>query len=268
MNLKNFLSSLFLIGFLFSGCSKSSPEISTNANLSEDSISPNPNKILVDASRDGGVWWFPQSSDSAFHADQYHQGKALVDWLIDQGYQVDELGRGTVFNTNLLKHYSKIIRAGAFGDDYTNEEILAYKDFLQRKGSLLLIRDFVNNLDHDYLSENILGLQFEGIITGGVTLFAHHPITSGVDYLMYGTGSVITNAKGNPHITILGKLDSGYYLDRNLNGIYDGNDIIAPAVMGILDTYPKCRIFFIGDINGLEYLPQPFTENLFNWLFQ
>jgi len=67
---------------------------------------------------------------------------------------------------------------------------------------------------------------------------------------------------------ILGSFDSNYYFDRNNDGIFDEGDILAPPVMGILYTYSNSRIFFLGEINGLETIPQPFTQNLFTWLFQ
>ena len=222
----------------------------------------------MDASKDGGAWRFPQSSDSVFSADKYHQGKALADYLDSLGYLVDQLPRGKVISDTLLRNYNKIIRAGGF-EAYTGDEILAYENFLNRKGSLLLLEDFVNYPDVDSLSEH-LGVKFEGVITGFVTQFVPNPITAGVSSYLYDAGSVVANASNNPNIIVLGSFDSNYFLDRNNNGIYDEGDILAPPAMGILNNpkYPDSRIFFLGDINGLEYIPQPFTQNLFTWLFQ
>jgi hypothetical protein len=39
------------------------------------------------------------------------------------------------------------------------------------------------------------------------------------------------------------------------------------AAMGFLH-HSKARVFFIGDTNGIEQVPQPFTNNLVQWLFQ
>jgi hypothetical protein len=65
---------------------------------------------------------------------------------------------------------------------------------------------------------------------------------------------------------ILGSFDSSYFLDSNLDGIYNPGELKAPPVMGKLTNYPG-KIFFLGETNGLESIPQPFTQNLVNWLF-
>ena len=58
-----------------------------------------------------------------------HQGKGLADYLRSLGYHVDELPRGAVITNELLTNYSKIIRGPAFFD-YTDEELAAYKNFM------------------------------------------------------------------------------------------------------------------------------------------
>jgi len=55
------------------------------------------------------------------------------------------------------------------------------------------------------------------------------------------------------------------YADLNFNGIQDAGEPTAPPVMGILN-YPKSKVFFIGDTNGLEVQPQPFIDNLIKWM--
>jgi hypothetical protein len=49
-------------------------------------------RVLIDASKDGGLWWFPQAG--TFDAAQYHQGKAFAHSLRQDGAEVVELGRG------------------------------------------------------------------------------------------------------------------------------------------------------------------------------
>ena len=39
------------------------------------------------------------------------------------------------------------------------------------------------------------------------------------------------------------------------------------AVMGVLNT-DHAKVFFIGDMNGIELLPQPLVQNLVAWGFQ
>jgi hypothetical protein len=255
--------------FIMLGCQKSTSDIEDPATAQRQENDPkngtSGEKILVDASKDGGVWWFPQGT-GAFSADADHQGKALADYLRNMGYQVDELPRGVVITASLLSQYDKIIRAPAFFP-YTDAEIGAYDNFLKKPGSLMLLQDHLTYTTNDKLSEH-LGIEFSGAVSGTVTDYAAHQITQGVSELPYIAGSVITNASNNPAITILGSLDNASFLDLNNNGVFDADDINAPPVMGILTNYPSSKIFFMGDGNGIEAIPQPLTQNLISWLFQ
>jgi hypothetical protein len=257
------------LAFTQFGCQK---DLAREASLSiEDSnkvsVEIDTGRILVDASRDGGVWWFPQSPLTGFSASDDHQGKYLADWLVSQGYIVDELPRDTLITANLLARYNKVIRAGSIVTPYTTGEIQAYDDYLNRGGALLLAQDHLAYYPNDDLSEH-LGVHFAGVAKGTVTQFASHDITVGVTGFPYLVGSGVTNALNNPDITVIGSLDSSSFLDLNNNGILDQNEIVAPVVMGIVNKYPKSRIFFIGDLNTLEVIPQPFTDNLLKWLFR
>jgi len=203
--------------------------------------------ILVDASKDGGGWWFPQSPSTGFTTFNQHQGKALADYFRNLGYQVDELPRGATITSELLDKYSKVIRPTAFFS-YSAEEITAYTSFLNKSSSLLLISDHLQNTVNDQLSAS-LGLAFEGSYSGPITSFQPHAITSGVTSLNYIAGSVIRNCDPS-RITVLGYQTT-----------------TGAAAMGIV-KHPSSKIFFIGDVNGIEEVPQPFIANLKNWLFQ
>ena len=207
---------------------------------------PASKSILVDASKDGGGWWFPQSPATGFSATNPHQGTALADYFRSLGYQVDELPRGAIITSELLDKYSKVIRPSAFFS-YSTEEIKAYTSFLNRSSSLLLISDHLTNTVNDQLSAS-LGLAFEGAYWGPITSFQPHAITSGVTSLNYIAGSVIRSWDPSK-ITVLGYQTTG------------------AAAMGIVN-HPSSKIFFIGDVNGIEQVPQPFISNLSNWLFQ
>jgi hypothetical protein len=63
----------------------------------------------------------------------------------------------------------------------------------------------------------------------------------------YIAGAVLPST-ATPGIQVLGSLSTG------------------EAVMGLVTNRPA-RIFFIGDINGLEGMPQPLVNNLFAWGF-
>ena len=50
-------------------------------------------RIVVDASKCGGVWWFPQGKNG-FDPTKDHQGKRLADDLKSSGWEVEEIARG------------------------------------------------------------------------------------------------------------------------------------------------------------------------------
>jgi hypothetical protein len=256
--MKHLLTSAFL-SFLFLACKKTPVDETTGANpatfvtaTTKDTVTYTPSDgqydassklILIDASRDGGVWWYPQSS--GFSAANHHQGKALADYLRNLGYKVHELPRGAAITSELLNKYSNIIRAGGFGN-YTTTEIAAYESFLNKSSSLLLLQDHLTNFPNDQLSTR-LGINFQGAQQGTINQFVPHAVTSGVTSFNFYVGSVIKNPDLS-RMTILGSLPTA-------------------AAMGIL-THSTSRIFFIGDMNGLEAVPQPFTLNLAQWLFR
>lgn len=209
--------------------------------------------ILIDASKDGGVWWYPQSAATGFVATNNHQGKKLADYFRSLGFKVDEIGRGTIITNDLLRNYNNIIRAGGFGN-YTPDEIAAYETFLSRSSSLLLLQDHLTNFPNDQLSAS-LGAVFTGVQAGTVTSFESHPITTGVSSFPFMMGSVIRNPDPTK-MTILGSIVTTI-----------GGETSNTGVMGVLH-HPTSRIFFIGDTNGIETIPQPFTLNLIKWLFR
>ena len=219
-------------------------------------------KILVDSSKDGGGWWFPQSAATGFSPAAPHQGRDLAVYLRNFGYTVDELPIGHVINASLLAPYKMVIRGAPFYN-YTAAEVAAYDSFLKGNVSLLLISDHMQNTSNDRLSE-YLGVQFAGVAYGTITHLNTHTITTGVTSIPFIAGSAVINTNTS-NMTILGNLDANEYVDLNKNGIYDNLDIKAPPVMGILQ-HPTAKIFFLSDVNGLEQLPQPFFNNLIKWL--
>ena len=255
------VAAVMLYAFMLSSCQKTPTTILSVAEHSDAALQTNDkmpgNKILIDASRDGGAWWFPQEPSVGFSSDADHQGKQLADYLRSQGYEVNELPRGTTITDDLLNQYDKVIRTAGYGT-YTSSEIEAYDHFINRTSSLMLLQDHLLYYTNDNLSEH-LGVQFAGGSGGGINELASNSITAGVTSLSYGGfGSVVINATDNSTMTILGWVD---------NSVSVG-DISSRAVMGTLNSYPTCRIFFMGDVNGLESVPQPFVDNLIQWAFK
>jgi hypothetical protein len=201
-------------------------------------------RILIDASHDGGVWWFPQAGP-VFLADQQHQGRALAEYLRSRGYEVDELGRNQLVSKSLLSEYRYVIRAGEWGP-YSAQELAAYRSFVEREVTLLLLSDHRKTDSRDELGE-MLGITFSGVIYGTITRLAEHPITEHVTSVRWIAGAEVT-AFDPDETEILGWV----------------NDSV--PVMGVLKSHPA-KIFFIGDTNGLEQVPQPLVDNLIEWGF-
>jgi len=203
--------------------------------------------VLVDASRDGGIWWSPQVFP--FDPSKPHRGTGLANYLKHLGYSVKELEPGTTITKDFLKQYKFIIRAGGDGG-YSPDEMEAYRLFLRNNSAMLLINGPQQSFPNDQLSL-FLGLKFEGSYTGTITTFNTHAITAGVSSLDYVAGSVILKPDSNAVTTL------AYFNNASIQNA---------TAMGILH-YPGSRIVFVGDPDGLELLVQPLTDNLIRWLF-
>jgi len=220
-------------------------------------------KILIDASHDGGVWWFPQSEATGFDKDQWHQGKAFADLLREKGFHVDELGRGPELTEKMFFGYYIIIRANGF-QAYTKQELQVYSNLIKRGTNMVFFTDHKKYDPVDELGDQ-LGLKFVGSATGKISRLIPHMITENILSIDYIAGSALINVDINPDIEVLGALGEEDYVDLNFNQIRDINEPAGLPVMGILH-YPGSNIFFIGDMNGLQVMPQPFIDNLIKWL--
>ena len=218
-------------------------------------------RILVDASRDGGVWWFPQTPP--FDPGAPHQGRQLADHLRSLGHRVTELprssGPGPHLDEAMLAGYDLVIRAVGLGG-YAASEIDAYRAFVDRGGALLLLAD------HGAPDDLALGfgLRFEGVNRGirRLNRFTPHRITQGVGSLRYQAGGGLTRSPRGA--LILGRLSRLSYLDRNENGHRDPGEPCGPAVLGAL-TRGFGRVVFCGDANLWLAVPQPLVRNTLAW---
>ncbi len=200
-------------------------------------------RILIDASRDGGVWWFPQGE--SFDPDAPHQGREFAEYLRSLGYVVDELGRDVAVTSPLLDNYSMVIRAGEWGRARA-EELRAYGLFLRRRVTLVLLSDHRNTDPTDELAES-LGVTFGGAVEGAITILGDHPIVQGTEGTPYLVGAAVTDYEP-AKIEILGQLADG------------------TLVMGLVRS-TNAKIFFCGDTNTFELVPQPLVDNLLAWGF-
>jgi hypothetical protein len=221
-------------------------------------------KILIDASHDGGVWWFPQWEETGFDPNQWHQGQPFAEMLRSKGFEVTELGRGIELTEEMFFGHYIVIRAGGF-QPYSAGELDVYSKLIDRGVNLVFFADHKKNDPSDELGEIILGINFKGAANGTITKFGEHEIMAGMTSLNYIAGSAILSTDINPDMVILGWLGEDDFTDMNYNNVKDADEPVGSAVMGVLN-YPKSRIFFIGDMNGIEIQPQPFINNLITWM--
>ena len=206
-------------------------------------------RVLVDSSRDGGAWWFPQPfSPGVFDPALEHQGKALADYLRSQGMVVHELPRPYLITDGLLQGYQLVIRPGVSRyASYEKSEIAAYSQYVSGGGQLILLSEYTrSNLPStvpDMLARHF-GIYLEGSVWGPVTEFEVHPITEGVTSIYYPAGSVLVEDPP-PNTVELGFIDG-------------------QTVMGIL-PFGYGQIFFMGDTHSIVSANQPITENLISY---
>ena len=103
-----------------------------------------PLRVLIDASKDGGLWWFPQSN--TFDPAKHHQGKPLADFMRSKGWQVVELPRGEVITFEKLRRVEVVVRPPAYFP-YSVSEVEAYRDSVIAGTRLLLMGGSVSGSD-------------------------------------------------------------------------------------------------------------------------
>lgn len=93
-------------------------------------------RILVDASKDGGLWWFPQAG--IFSAEEHHQGRAFAANMKDRGWAVAELGRGHEITHETINGFDVVIIVQPFFP-YKESELQAYVTAVENGARLLLL---------------------------------------------------------------------------------------------------------------------------------
>lgn len=210
--------------------------------------SPSQSTILIDASRDGGVWWYPQVAP--FSSMAPHQGKNAADHLRTQGYDVVELPRlNQTITESLLAQASVVIRAGNYGA-YEEEEVQAYTDYVRMGGHLLLLADCLRSWTPPDAMSLAFGIRWEGVSRGESVLVpvGDHAIVSGVDRLPYiGSGATLWPDGAD----ILGHLSPDTYLDMNDNDQRDPGEPSGSVALGAM-AYGTGKLVFCGDVNLFE----------------
>ena len=84
------------------------------------------------------------------------------------------------------------------------------------------------------------------MVSGTITEFAHHPLTDGVTALPIVGGTMLTAGHPGTVRTL-----------ARFGGL---------PVMGLVQGW-AAKVLFLGDVNGLETVPQPFVDQLIAWGF-
>ena len=192
-------------------------------------------RVLVDASKDGGLWWFPQGNGNTFDPRQDHQGKPLADFMRDKGWEVVELGRGEVITADKLRDVDVIVRPTVYFD-YTPEEIAAYRDSVMGGTRLLLMG---GNGDRPDSLATIFGLHFDSSSRfGPVRKWIQHPLTANIPGKDFSWTSL---SEAPPDAVLLAWLNSGEADPRPVLGylpygggyvMFVGQAFIVPSPIG------------------------------------
>jgi hypothetical protein len=201
-------------------------------------------QVVIDASHDGGAWWFPQGPPP-FDPKKPHQGVALADYLKGRGWQVIEIQRETKIS-NQLKRAAIVVRIGEWGT-YERSEVAAYREFVRNGGRLLLLQGYVRDeqVENDAVAEQF-GVRFEGIVSGHVFRAANAGAFT-LDFIevSYQIGSVVVKS---PKST------------QPLAYLNDGR-----LAMGVF-RYGRGRVVFLSSVFPILNVPQPFARQLFDEL--
>jgi HEAT repeat protein len=220
--------------------------------------------VLIDASRDGGVWWSGKPSNTDHENSKTHQGYPLAAYLRERGYRVKELKQNVEITYGLLHRCDLVIRASAYPNvlvpprtfvAYREEELDAYCAYVRNGGKLLLIpgtlkpkrsdRHYTYELHYDHLAD-AFGIRMEGMGRGTKDIAKSHPLTEGVDYISSGARVI----KHPPSATILAPVSEEYG---------------GGGTFGFM-PYGEGMIVFGSNTNAMQRLPQPLTDNIFDWL--
>jgi thiol-disulfide isomerase/thioredoxin len=206
--------------------------------IAAEGIEKSRGKIVVDASKDDGVWWFPQG-EGRFDSAREHRGKRLADHLRSLGWEVEELRPGEDVSRRFAGA-TLVIRAG-FKGSYRPSEATAYRDFVTRGGGLVLLRGPVppGEDDADAVAR-AFGITFGGRVRG--LGFSHgSPLQLGWNplYFSIGYGSIVKRAP-------TAAIPLAYVGEREL-------------AMGIVQ-HGKGKVFFASTILGfLHFRPESAT---------
>lgn len=200
-------------------------------------------KIVVDASRDGGTWWFPQEKKE-FNPSKPHKGKFLADYLRTRCQEMLEIAPGEIV-VDQFKEASLVVRFNSYGPPYQAEEVAAYKNYVEKGGKLLLVYGAPLKGSTDAVADE-LGIKFgQAAQTPFIKKWANTPLTTGLKDVPFMTGSVISGFPASA---------------TQLATMANGQSIFGMATVG------TGKIIYLGSFAPLLGVSQPFTERVISEL--
>ncbi len=223
--------------------------------------------VLIDASKGGGIWWAPQAPPG-LDPERPHQGSLLADYLRSLGFEVTELPRTATFGNEVtislaqLREHDLVIRAPEFFE-YTAAELAAYDVYVAEGGNLFIVADHLSQRGRtDDLAEHF-GVTLAGVTDGVLDTFAPSPLTEGVGPLAWRVGSGIVSHTES--VTIVGWLSEQSFVDLDGDDLLDPGEPTAPPVLAY-GIHGQGRVVVLAEMNSLQGVPQPLTDNIINWL--
>ena len=217
--------------------------------------------LLVDSSRDGGVWWYPQMP-GAENRLAHHQGRLLADAFRASGWTVIELPREVWLGVELLSCFDAVLRPSVFHtSSYNDLETAAYQAFAASGGRLLLLGDHMQNVRSDPLAE-AFGVQFQGVtnpLNPEVDFVDGHPIGAGVGTHEVPAGACVLKAPS--HASTFAVYTAGVTCTVALEGDGDRRSVSAEIAGGTF-PYGSGHILFFADTNLVEAVTVPLTGHL------
>jgi len=197
-------------------------------------------RVVIDASRDGGAWWFPQGPPP-FDPQKPHQGVLLANYLKSRGWEVIEIPRETKI-TDQFKGATMVVRFNKWGG-YDASEVMAYREFVRNGGRLLLLEGYVRDAEseNDAVARQF-GIHFQGMVEAAAMRGAKG---ASRDYnsTVYRIGSIVDQY---PQAT------------RPLARLDDGR-----LVMGTF-RFGRGRIIFLSSVFPVLQVPELFINRLFD----
>jgi hypothetical protein len=150
-------------------------------------------RALVDASKDGGLWWFPQYSGTGFDPNQNHQGKTMADAMRARGWEVTELPRGEIITPEKLQGFDIVIRPEPYFC-YSKSEAIAYREAVAAGVRLFLMS---SSAGYDDPVAAIFGLRFGRSRHISLEQIIPHLLTAGIESLAIPWVTVMEKPKGS-----------------------------------------------------------------------